>query len=388
MNRMKQAVHFGAGVIGRGFIGDLLSDSGFEITFVDVDKELLSQINKTNSYDVYYIDRNYERKTIEHVNGISPIDDEEKVIKVISECDILTTSVWADNLPKIANVIVKGLLKRKENNNEKLNVLACENALFASNILKKALLECDVEITQSELDQIASFSNTSVDRMVFDASKNGKKIVEIGVEFELVIEQFNLIDPTERPIEGAIYTDNLQKYLERKIYIINCAHAIAGYLGYLKGYEYVQEAFDDTQIYDDVFAATKESAAALSLKYNFDMAELEGYINFAIGRFMTPGVKDPITRVARSPIRKLGETDRLVGPALICQQYGLENQYICKGIAAALLFRNPEDPQAVEIEMFINENGIEQAITHFTKLESNSKVHENILHFYNEFLSE
>src|SRR5690625_912545 len=93
MNRMKQAVHFGAGVIGRGFIGDLLSDSGFEITFVDVDKELLSQINKTNSYDVYYIDRNYERKTIEHVNGISPIDDEEKVIKVISECDILTTSV-------------------------------------------------------------------------------------------------------------------------------------------------------------------------------------------------------------------------------------------------------------------------------------------------------
>src|SRR5690625_847627 len=139
MNRMKQAVHFGAGVIGRGFIGDLLSDSGFEITFVDVDKELLSQINKTNSYDVYYIDRNYERKTIEHVNGISPIDDEEKVIKVISECDILTTSVWADNLPKIANVIVKGLLKRKENNNEKLNVLACENALFASNILKKAL---------------------------------------------------------------------------------------------------------------------------------------------------------------------------------------------------------------------------------------------------------
>src|SRR5690625_7916767 len=83
--------------------------------------------------------------------------------------------------------------------------------------------------------------------MVFDASKNGKKIVEIGVEFELVIEQFNLIDPTERPIEGAIYTDNLQKYLERKIYIINCAHAIAGYLGYLKGYEYVQEAFDDTR---------------------------------------------------------------------------------------------------------------------------------------------
>src|SRR5690625_7029173 len=126
---MKLVLILEAGVIVSGIIGVCLSDSELENTFVEVYKELLSQINKTNSYDVYYIDRNYERKTIEHVNGISPIDDEEKVIKVISECDILTTSVWADNLPKIANVIVKGLLKRKENNNEKLNVLACENAL-------------------------------------------------------------------------------------------------------------------------------------------------------------------------------------------------------------------------------------------------------------------
>ena len=49
---MKQAIHFGGGNIGRGFIGELLVRSGYEVTFVDVAESLVDEINKRRSYDI------------------------------------------------------------------------------------------------------------------------------------------------------------------------------------------------------------------------------------------------------------------------------------------------------------------------------------------------
>ncbi|MFM1651576.1 mannitol-1-phosphate 5-dehydrogenase [Brevibacillus sp. B_LB10_24] len=384
---MKKAVHFGAGSIGRGFIGDLLHDSGYEITFIEVSPVLLEQINQTHSYDLYLIDRNYEKKVIDNVSAVSPVVDEEKAIQAIVEGSILTTSVWADNLQHIAPTIAKGLKRRLRANGQKINVLACENALFATDMLKHDLLHCGVDIAEEELERIACFPNTAVDRMVFDVTVDGKRAVEIGSEHELVIEKNKLADPAEEPIQGAVYTDNLQKFLERKLYITNCSHAIAAYLGYLKGYAYLQEALADEDIHRQVLAAIGESAEMLSLKYGFSREELQDYIRFVIGRFMTPGVKDPITRVARSPVRKLDPSDRLAGPATACEKLGVENKYLCRGIAAALLFENPEDRQAVEMQTYIENRGIEQAIQHYTKIGPDAKSYAQIITSYNELSS-
>ena len=51
-----KVVHFGAGNIGRGFIGKVLHDSGFQITFVDTNQSLIKQINQTNSYKISYVE--------------------------------------------------------------------------------------------------------------------------------------------------------------------------------------------------------------------------------------------------------------------------------------------------------------------------------------------
>ena len=188
---MMQAVHFGAGNIGKGFIGDLLHDSGFYITFVEVNDAVVQSINRTNSYDIYVIDKNYEKRTINNVSALS--SGEEEITEAILDADMVTTSVWADNLAKVAPVIAKGLQKRIDNKKEKLNILACENALYATDILKKEILK-NLKADESELNNYACFPNVSVDRLALNIIKDGEPAVEIDSSFELVIEKNKLVN--------------------------------------------------------------------------------------------------------------------------------------------------------------------------------------------------
>ena len=372
---MMQAVHFGAGNIGKGFIGDLLHESGFYITFVEVNDAVVQSINRTNSYDIYVIDKNYEKRTINNVSALS--SGEEEITEAILDADMVTTSVWADNLAKVAPVIAKGLQKRIDNKKEKLNILACENALYATDILKKEILK-NLKADESELNNYACFPNVSVDRLALNIIKDGEPAVEIDSSFELVIEKNKLVNPDTEPIKGAIYAENLTMYLERKLYIVNCGHAAAAYLGFLKGYKIVQDALKDKEILEEVLGAMNESAAVLQKKFGFSHEDLQKFIQKNIKRFTSEAVKDDILRVGRSPIRKLDPTDRLVAPALGCIEYNYETKYLSKIIAAVFHYENPNDEQAVILKKYLDENGIEKSITNFTKIQKGTKLFDEI----------
>ena len=378
---MKTAVHFGAGTIGRGFIGDLLHDSGFKITFVDVDETLMEEMTEQGFYTLFRINNHADRKVIDHVRGLCSLTQEDAVIDAIVGADFVTTAVWANNLPKVAPIIAKGLAKRLQAGKEKINVMACENAIRATDILKKEILSTGI-LTEQQADSIACFPNTAVDRMVFTVEVDGIRGVEVGPDYELPIEQNRLVDPASKPIKGAEYTDNLDKYLQRKLYVVNCCHAIGGFYGFLKGYDYVLQAFNDETVLKDINAAIRESALMLIKKYDFTMEDFDEYLEFVVRRFQTPGVKDPIGRVCRNPVRKLAKNERLIGPAALCEEYGVDNTYLCKGTAAAFLFDSPEDTESVEIQNYIKENGIEKAVPHYTGLDSESKTAKQIIISY------
>ena len=237
---MKKAVHFGAGKIGRGFIADLLHDSGYEITFADVVQETVAQLQQDHSYVLFRIDHDYDEKIIDHVSAYSSIIEAEEIIATIDAADVLTTSIMASNLTKVAPLIPKGLKKRLSNKRPHMIVMACENAIMGTDILKRAMVACG-EITEAEFDQAAVYPNTAVDRMVFDGVHQGKEGVEIGDAYELVIERQKLDDPDSTPIKGAEDVDDLAMYLQRKIYIINCGHAVSSYLGQRHGLATVQD---------------------------------------------------------------------------------------------------------------------------------------------------
>ena len=194
---MKQAVHFGAGNIGRGFIGDLLHESGYHITFIDINEDLVKNLNEAHEYELYLIDHDYGKKTINNVSAIA-MKDTEKIVDAICNADLITTSVWANNLPKVAPIIAEGLKLRWIQNKPKINVIACENAMFATQILKKAMIDCAVDIDEVMLDKVAAYPSTAVDRVVLGDNKEGKPVVNIADYHELAIEKDKLVNSEER----------------------------------------------------------------------------------------------------------------------------------------------------------------------------------------------
>lgn len=378
-----KAVHFGAGKIGRGFIAQLLHDTGYEIVFVDVNEKVNQELNQYHNYYLYIIEDNYRKMEIDKVSALSPITQPEEVVEAVMEADIVTTAVLADNFSKIAENLARGLKARLAKEEKRINVIPCENALFCGDLLRKEIISTGI-MTAKELDQAAAIPNTAVDRMVFGTDRDGRDGIEAGKDYELAVEVNKLTDPENPPIQGAEYTDNLQKFLERKLYTINCGHAWSGYMAHIQGYEIIQDYFARQENIEMTKNVMLEVSALLEKKHGFTHQEMLDYIEFALNRFLTPGIKDPVSRISRAPIRKLGYEDRLVGPAVQCHEMGLENELLLKGIAAAFLFDVKEDEQSVELLGYVSEHGIKDAVTHYTGIEIDHPIHEKIVEYYKE----
>lgn len=183
-------------------------------------------------------------------------------------------------------------------------------------------------------------------------------------------------------IPGMILTSNLPAYVERKLFTLNCGHAIAAYLGYLLGLPTIDAAINNTtHILPVVLGAMHESGAAIRRQYpdTFSESEHEEYIDKTIQRFRNPEVRDDVTRVGRNPLRKLGRDERLLGPLYLGKQFGLDTKNLAMGVAATMMYQNDEDEQASEISSIIERAGLEEAVQEITGLEKGSKQWEEVM---------
>jgi len=183
-----------------------------------------------------------------------------------------------------------------------------------------------------------------------------------------------------------ILTENLLAFQDRKLYIFNCGHATTAYLGTIFHHQIVSEAISDMDnIFPIVEGAMKESGQALIKEYPdaFDDAGMDGYIQKTIGRFKNPEVVDFVTRVGRQPLRKLGRDERLLGPFNLAKRHGFPMKFLAIAIAAALMFSNEDDEQAVELRKVEESNGIEGVLKKFLYFESESEGYKEILNAYN-----
>jgi mannitol-1-phosphate 5-dehydrogenase len=122
-----KAIQFGAGNIGRGFIGAVLAGAGYELVFADVVEELLSQINYRKEYVVHVSDHNSYDVTVKGVRAVNSGSDE--AVSEIVDADIITTAVGLRILKFVAPTVAKGIIARQEAGIGKpLNIIACESA--------------------------------------------------------------------------------------------------------------------------------------------------------------------------------------------------------------------------------------------------------------------
>ncbi|MDW6004964.1 mannitol-1-phosphate 5-dehydrogenase [Vibrio mangrovi] len=379
---MRKAIHFGAGNIGRGFIGKLLADAGIYVIFADVNQEIVQKLQQDGQYQVKVVGSECQQQTVKNVTAVNSTSDEiyEHMICV----DLITTAVGPNVLDIIAKTIATGIQKRIDSGNSTpLNIIACENMIRGTSHLKEQVYQHLAKEYHSKADELIGFVDSAVDRIVPPAEASDN-ILDVTVESfsEWIVDELQFVG--EIPdIPGMEKTDNLMAYVERKLFTLNTGHCITAYLGCLKGYQTIKEAIEDETIYADVKQAMTESGEVLLHRYHFERKIHAAYIQKILSRFANPYLTDDVERVGRQPIRKLGENDRLIKPLRGTMEYGISNTALLKGIAAALKYTNASDPQAVDLQAYLSKHGVLPTLAHYANLDEHGKEAKQVEAIYN-----
>ena len=351
---MREAVVFGAGNVGRGFLGQLLFEGGYHTTFVDANPALVAALNGRGEYPLRLVS---ESETQEHrIGDLRALDaraDAAEVTQAMVQADLILTAVGVAALPHVAPALAAGVGARAEAGCGPVDVLLCENQWHAATLVR-GLIEPHVPPHAWDyFTASVGLVETVIGRMVpapTDAQRAEDPLLVVSEPYkELPIARAMLRgEPPSLP--GLIAADDFDAYEARKLFLHNAGHAALAYLGYLQGHEYVWQCADDPAVAALCRAALAESAAALVAEYGFAPAELDVFNADLLRRFTNKALGDPVTRVAADPLRKLRPTDRLVGAANLCLKYGIIPNALARVIAAALRYDYPADASAQELQ--------------------------------------
>ncbi len=358
---MKTAIQFGAGNIGRGFIGMLLAQAGYRVIFADVSEVIIDRLAADQKYTVHVMDTEVEDVEITNITGI--MSNGDAIIDEIAKADVLTTAVGLRVLGFIAPTIAKGIQKRiADGCTEAMNIIACENAIRATSQLKEHVYGILSEEEKAYCEKYIGFADCSVDRIVPPVRSENPVDVVVEKYCEWNVEKASLKGEIPE-IPGMNLADNLMAYIQRKLFTLNTGHCITAYTGILAGHKTIDQAIQDPKIYDLVKAAMTQSGDGLIQRFGFDKEAHYKYIDKIINRFKNPYLKDDVTRVGREPLRKLSADDRLVSPLTTALSYGLPVDQLVLGIGAALRYNNPEDAQSQELQEKIAAKGVAAAFS-------------------------
>ncbi len=351
---MHEIVIFGAGNIGRSFIGAVFARNGWQVTFVDANRRLVDLLNEAGAYTIKVKQNGTPDEAI-RVSGFSALysDDTASVLQSLSTCSLCATSVGKGALPHVIPVLAEAVKARKTRNLPPLDIIIAENIregkAYFQEILKENGLSGNeaglIETSIGKMVPIMNQEDLKDDPLVLHAEPYNTLIVD-GKGFRNGIPDIPEIKAV----------DNIEAWVDRKLFIHNLGHAAAAYLGYARDpdCEFIAEVLDDTATFSAVRNTMGEAAAALQAEYPgvFTQEELAAHIDDLLARFLNRNLGDTVFRVGKDLRRKLNRSDRVVGAIALCLEHDLPCEHIVEAFRAALRFRSegpsgmfPDDAQ-------------------------------------------
>lgn len=346
----KTAVHFGAGNIGRGFVAEFLHMSGYEVVFADVSEELIGALQSQSSYRVIEVGEGGGERIVDGYRAINSKTHEAEVIAAVAAADIVTTAVGARILRFVAPVIARGIATRARP--EPLVVIACENAIGGSDLLAS-------EVREHAETRGTIFANCAIDRIVPEQA--GGLDVTIEAFWEWVVDRSPFPGPTPE-LYGVTWVDDLEPFIERKLFTVNAAHAAAAYHGIDRGWVSIREALATPELQAEVRAVLAETKELLVAKHGFSDEEQQAYIEKTLRRISNPALPDTCERVGRGPLRKLGRHERFVGPAAELLERGATAWNLLNAMGAALRFEVESDAESIELQSLLESGATADAL--------------------------
>lgn len=373
---MKQAVMYGAGNIGRGFLGQLFHASGYEISFIDVNQSVIDRLNSDKQYPIFITEgQDYREYLVTGVCGVNGFDT-EAIAKTIEKADVMATAVGVNVLGRIALPIAHGVVRRMESGVMcPLNIIVCENMIGADHFLAEEIKKHLNDAEKIYFDAHVATIEPSIGRMVPATPEwlKEKHPLAVCVEpyCELPVDRDAFLGEIP-PIVNLQPFSPFDFHIRRKLFMHNMSHALTAYYGALRGYTYIWEAAEDADIQELVRKALAEASQALAKEYTVPIEELLTFGEQLIERFQNRLLGDTIERVGRDTKRKLGVTDRFVATAQLCQKHEIAPVHVLSGLAAGLYFAPDGDDASHEVVNDLAQNGLVHTLQNYCGIEPDS----------------
>jgi mannitol-1-phosphate 5-dehydrogenase len=341
-------VLFGAGKIGRSFIGQLFSTGGFEVVFIDVYKTIIDELNRRHEYNVIIKAERDEVLNIKNVRGVYA-GDENKVVDEIVGAKILAVSVGQCGLGKVVSLLAKGLQARyNEDNNSALDIIIAENMRNAADYFYRELKKY-LPVTYP-INRLVGLVETSIGKMVPIMLKKDiqKDILQVFAEpyNTLIVDKKAFKNPIPDTY-GLAPKNNIKAWVDRKLFIHNLSHAATAYLGYMHNprFVYLYEALGIPEVYKQVRETVLQAAVILLKKYpdEFTLESLTDHIDDLLTRFQNKALGDTLFRVGADLKRKLGPEDRITGAIKIAQDLNLPYDRILYALVCGCHFQQVDE---------------------------------------------